>query len=47
MVLPILLNKKYVKKKITFLNKIEAIGLETRPIISGSLSINLLQNYII
>ena len=36
MVLPILLNKKYVKKKITFLNKIEAIGLETRPIISGS-----------
>lgn len=36
MVLPILLNKKYINKKKAFLNRVESIGLETRPIISGS-----------
>lgn len=36
MVLPFLLNKKYIHKKKAFLNRVETIGLETRPIISGS-----------
>jgi len=36
MVLPFLLNEKYKNKKKKFLNKIENIGIETRPIISGS-----------
>ena len=36
MVLPFLLNEKYKNKKKKILNKIENIGIETRPIISGS-----------
>ncbi len=36
MVFPILLNKKYINFKEKFINKIELMGLETRPIISGS-----------
>lgn len=36
MVLPILINKKLLKKKMSFLQQIEKYGLETRPIISGS-----------
>ena len=36
MVLPILLNKKFKNIKENFINKIEAMGLETRPIISGA-----------
>ena len=36
MVFPILLNKKYKNVKEKFINKIESMGLETRPIISGS-----------
>jgi len=36
MVFPILLNHKYRNKKKQFINHIEAKGLETRPVISGS-----------
>jgi dTDP-4-amino-4,6-dideoxygalactose transaminase len=36
MVLPILLNEKFLKKKKQFIEFIEKKGLETRPIISGS-----------
>ena len=36
MVFPIFLNKRLKKKKTDFINHIEAKGLETRPIISGS-----------
>ncbi len=36
MVLPILLNHRYKKKKIEFINHIESRGLQTRPIISGN-----------
>ena len=36
MVFPIFLNKRFRKKKISFINYIESKGLETRPIISGS-----------
>ena len=36
MVLPILLNKKFMNKKKKFIQYIEKKGLETRPIISGS-----------
>ena len=36
MVFPIFLNKKFRKKKISFINHVESKGLETRPIISGS-----------
>ena len=36
MVLPILLNEKLKKKKRNFIELIEKMGLETRPIISGS-----------
>ena len=36
MVFPILLNKKYKNFKEKFINYIEYLGLETRPIISGS-----------
>ena len=36
MVLPILLNEKFLKKKKHFIELIEKKGLETRPIISGS-----------
>ncbi len=36
MVFPILLNPKYKKKKIKFINHIESLGLQTRPIISGN-----------
>ena len=34
--LPLLLNKKYIKQKARFLEKINKKGLETRPIISGN-----------
>ena len=34
--LPILLNEKYLLKKRAFLNYLDNIGIETRPIISGS-----------
>ena len=34
--LPILLNKKYLKKKQIFINMLDKSGIETRPIISGS-----------
>ena len=34
--LPILINKKFKKKKMKFLNYLDQIGIETRPIISGS-----------
>ena len=34
--LPILLNEKYLLKKRAFLNYLDKIGIETRPIISGS-----------
>ena len=34
--LPILLNEKYLLKKSVFLNYLDNIGIETRPIISGS-----------
>ena len=33
--MPILLNKKFINKKI-FIHKLEKLGLETRPVISGS-----------
>ena len=36
MVMPILLKKKYLKKKKIYIKKLENLGLETRPIISGS-----------
>ena len=36
MVLPIMINSRYVKKKIKFINYIESRGLQTRPIISGN-----------
>ena len=36
MVFPILLNKKFKNVKEKFINKVESLGLETRPIISGS-----------
>ena len=36
MVLPILINERFIKKKKTFIKLIEKKGLETRPIISGS-----------
>ena len=36
MVLPILINSRYEKKKIKFINHIESKGLQTRPIISGN-----------
>ena len=36
MVLPIMINPKYEKKKIKFINYIESMGLQTRPIISGN-----------
>ena len=36
MVFPILLSEKYKKFKVPFINHIESLGLETRPIISGS-----------
>ena len=36
MVLPIMLNSKFKKKKIEFINYIESKGLQTRPIISGN-----------
>ena len=36
MVMPILLNKKFLKKKKAFIRKLEKLGIETRPIISGS-----------
>ena len=36
MVFPILLSDKYKKFKVPFINHIESLGLETRPIISGS-----------
>ncbi len=36
MVLPIMLNHRYKKKKIEFINFIESRGLQTRPIISGN-----------
>ncbi len=36
MVFPIFLSKKYKNKKEIFIKKIEKLGLETRPIISGS-----------
>ena len=38
MVFPILLNSKYKNKKIEFINSIESMGLQTRPIISGNFS---------
>ena len=34
--LPIILNKKYIKKKKLFMNILDKLGVETRPIISGS-----------
>ena len=34
--LPIIIDKKYKKKKMKFLNYLDQIGIETRPIISGS-----------
>lgn len=36
MVMPILLNKKFAYKKKLFIDKLENLGLETRPVISGS-----------
>ena len=36
MVFPIFLNKIYKNKKEVFIKKIEKLGLETRPVISGS-----------
>jgi CDP-6-deoxy-D-xylo-4-hexulose-3-dehydrase len=36
MVLPIFLNEDFSKKKKLFIDKIEKIGLETRPVISGN-----------
>ncbi len=36
MVMPILLNKRFTHKKKLFIDKLENLGLETRPIISGS-----------
>lgn len=36
MVLPIMINPKYIKKKIKFINYVESKGLQTRPIISGN-----------
>ena len=36
MVMPILLNKKFFKKKKAFISQLEKLGIETRPIISGS-----------
>ena len=36
MVFPILLNSRYEKNKIKFINYIESKGLQTRPIISGN-----------
>ena len=36
MVMPILLNKKFLKKKKNYIKMLENLGLETRPIISGS-----------
>ena len=36
MVLPIMLNSKFKKKKNEFINYIESKGLQTRPIISGN-----------
>ena len=36
MVFPILLNKKFKNVKEKFINKVESLGLETRPIISGN-----------
>ncbi|MDA7733631.1 aminotransferase class I/II-fold pyridoxal phosphate-dependent enzyme [Candidatus Pelagibacter sp.] len=36
MVLPILLNKKFAHKKKIFIDTLEKLGIETRPIISGS-----------
>jgi len=36
MVLPIMINSRYVKKKIKFINYIESRGLQTRPVISGN-----------
>ena len=38
MVFPILLNSRYKNKKIEFINSIESMGLQTRPIISGNFS---------
>ena len=34
--IPILLNKKFLKNKKNFLNKLNKNGIETRPIISGN-----------
>jgi CDP-6-deoxy-D-xylo-4-hexulose-3-dehydrase len=34
--IPILLNKKFLKNKKSFLNKLNKNGIETRPIISGN-----------
>ncbi len=34
--MPILLNKKFINKKKIFIHKLEKLGLETRPVISGS-----------
>ena len=36
MVLPIMINSRYIKKKIKFINYIESRGLQTRPVISGN-----------
>ena len=36
MVLPIMISPIYAKKKIKFINYIESVGLQTRPIISGN-----------
>tara|TARA_A100001015_G_C15038442_1_gene737878 strand:+ start:1645 stop:2880 length:1236 start_codon:yes stop_codon:yes gene_type:complete len=36
MVLPIMISPTYAKKKIKFINYIESVGLQTRPIISGN-----------
>ena len=36
MVFPLLLNKKLINIKEKFINKVEKMGLETRPIISGA-----------
>ena len=34
--LPVILNKKYFKKKQLFINLLDKLGIETRPLISGS-----------
>ena len=36
MVMPLLINNKFKSKKKKFIKKIEKLGVETRPVISGS-----------